>query len=219
MGLDDLGDRLARYECDMVELDVMPRSGELVVAHSARDLQKPGLVTFDAALAALRDHLPAATGLLVDLKGIGFEQEVVDALRFHDQADRALISTMELPSLPVIREIAPEIRLGWSVPKARRDYLANPVTKPLSYLAMAVYRQVLPRRAIREICRGYVDAIMAHWGVVTSRLCNDVHAAGGEVYAWTVDDGARLRALQKLGVSGVITNDLELFDRAATAAD
>jgi glycerophosphoryl diester phosphodiesterase len=40
-----------------------------------------------------------------------------------------------------------------------------------------------------------------------------IHAAGGELYAWTVDDAARIARLEALGVDGVITNDPRLFDR------
>ena len=52
---------------------------------------------------------------------------------------------------------------------------------------------------------------MAHWRLVSPRLVRAVHAAGGEVYVWTVDDAARSRALEALGVDGVITNDPRLF--------
>ena len=54
---------------------------------------------------------------------------MIDALREYGLADRALVSTMEVESLRVVRAAAPDIRLGWSVPKLRRNYLANPFTK------------------------------------------------------------------------------------------
>jgi glycerophosphoryl diester phosphodiesterase len=38
-----------------------------------------------------------------------------------------------------------------------------------------------------------------------------VHAAGGQLYVWTVDDAAKIRALEALGVDGVFTNDPRLF--------
>jgi glycerophosphoryl diester phosphodiesterase len=41
-----------------------------------------------------------------------------------------------------------------------------------------------------------------------------VRDSGGELYAWTVDDAGQIRALEALGVTGVITNDPRLFDGA-----
>jgi glycerophosphoryl diester phosphodiesterase len=43
-----------------------------------------------------------------------------------------------------------------------------------------------------------------------------VHAAGGELYVWTVDDLVRLRELEALGVTGAITNDPRLFAHLVT---
>jgi glycerophosphoryl diester phosphodiesterase len=52
---------------------------------------------------------------------------------------------------------------------------------------------------------------MAHWRLVTPRLLRRVREAGGELYVWTVDEPSRIRALEALGVTGVITNDPRLF--------
>jgi glycerophosphoryl diester phosphodiesterase len=52
---------------------------------------------------------------------------------------------------------------------------------------------------------------MAHWRLVTPRLVRSVQGAGGQLYVWTVDDPKRIRALEALGVDGVITNDPRLF--------
>ena len=52
---------------------------------------------------------------------------------------------------------------------------------------------------------------MCHWALVTPRLARAVAGAGGELYVWTVDDAARIAALEALGVAGVITNDPRLF--------
>ena len=45
-----------------------------------------------------------------------------------------------------------------------------------------------------------------------------LHAHDAELYVWTVDDPARLLTLDALGVTGVITNDRELFRRAGLDA-
>lgn len=58
---------------------------------------------------------------------------------------------------------------------------------------------------------------MAHWRLVTPRLVRAVRRAGGELYVWTVDDPERLRDLEALGVTGVITNDPRLFGAPSSA--
>ena len=39
-----------------------------------------------------------------------------------------------------------------------------------------------------------------------------MHAAGGQLYVWTVDDAEQIRRLEAMGVDAVITNDPRLFD-------
>jgi glycerophosphoryl diester phosphodiesterase len=212
--LDQLAARLQGAAWDMVELDVLARGDELLVAHSPVDLEHPRPLRFADALLALRDLLPAGVELNVDVKGIGYEEAVLATLRELDLVPRTLVSTMETRSLRVLRVQAPELRLGLSVPKARRDYLSHPLTRPGAYVMLAYLRRVLPRQAAQALHGGVADAIMAHWGVVTPALVRAVRGAGGELYVWTVDDAQRLLSLNALGVSAVITNDRELFARA-----
>jgi len=212
--LEQLPARLEGAAWDMVELDVLARGQELIVAHSVHELEHPRPVRFTDALVALRELLPAQVELNVDLKGTGYERAVLDTLRSLDLVPRTLVSTMEAESLRVLRAHAPELRLGLSVPRARRDYLGNPLTRPIAYVMLAYLRRVLPRQAARALREGLADAIMAHWGVVTPALVRAVRDAGGELYVWTVDDTQRLLTLHALGVSAVITNDRDLFARA-----
>ena len=100
------------------------------------------------------------------------------------------------------------------MPKARHDYLSNPLTRPAAYVMLAYLRRVMPRQCARAVRGGLADAIMAHWGIVTPALVRAVRDAGGELYVWTVDDAQRLRSLHALGVRAVITNDRDLFARA-----
>jgi glycerophosphoryl diester phosphodiesterase len=215
--LQDLPARLAGAGWDMVELDVLTHNGELVVAHDPADLSHPRPIPFAEALAALRDELPADTRFDVDVKTTGYEREVIESIRAAGLAERTLVSTMELSSLEVIRTAAPELALGLSVPKARRDYLASRLTRPAAYAMLAYLRRALPGQMAAVLKARHADAIMAHWGVVTGRLVQAVRGVGAELYVWTVDDPQRLVALERLGVTGVITNDQELFARAGLA--
>jgi glycerophosphoryl diester phosphodiesterase len=218
------GNTLASFDAalaagvDMVEFDVLPEhrdgSGRLVLAHDFDVAAHGKALTLEEGLAHFAADAYAGVELDVDLKLAGYEERVVDALRAHGLAERALISTMEYSSLRAIRALAPEIRLGWSVPRLRRNPLAHPVTR---YPAMVVglgVRRVLPAKAARAIRAGEIDALMCHWALVTERLVRAVHGAGGELYVWTVDEVPRIEALRALGVSGIVTNDPRLFDVA-----
>jgi glycerophosphoryl diester phosphodiesterase len=207
---------------DMVEFDVLPEhpdgSGRLILAHDFSDAARRSPLTLEQGLAHFAQDAWMDVELDVDLKTVGYEQRVVEALRSFGLAERALISTMEEQSLSVVRAAAPEIRLGWSVPKLRRNYLGNRFTR-LPALAVAQYvRRVLPGRAARAIRDGRIDAVMSHWALVTPRLARTIEEAGGELYVWTVDDPTRIAALDAIGVTGIITNDPRLFLPAPVSA-
>ena len=201
---------------DMLEFDVLPErpdgTGALFLAHDYADLKRRRdggtLLTLEDGL----DHL-CGTGLEldVDLKLPGYEDRVAAALRDRGVADRCLVSTMEPRSLRRMREVAPEIRLGWSVPRLRRNPFDSKLTVLPAYAALLAARRVLPRRAARALREGRCDALMANDHLVTPRLVEAVLGAGGELYVWTVDATERIEALRALGVSAVITNDPRLF--------
>ena len=89
-------------------------------------------------------------------------------------------------------------------------------TRLPAFAALLVFRLLLPWRAARAVQTRRCDALMVHWRLVTPRLVGHVRRAGGEVYVWTVDDVPRLRELDGLGVTGVITNDPRLFAQLVT---
>jgi glycerophosphoryl diester phosphodiesterase len=204
---------------DMVEFDVLPEnrdgSGRLVLAHDFDVVERGGAVTLEQGLAHFAQDAWAGVELDVDMKLAGYERRVVDALREHGLAGRALISTMEEDSLPVVRDEGPEIRLGWSVPKIRRNPLNRRLTRVPAMVLAQYARRILPGRAASAIRDGRIDALMCHWALVSGRLVERIGEAGGELYVWTVDDAQRIAALERLGVTGIITNDPRLFGAAA----
>jgi glycerophosphoryl diester phosphodiesterase len=202
---------------DMIEFDVLPENedgtGRLLLAHDYKDAyrRRDTILTLEQGLEHFASEAYGGVEIDVDMKLPGYEDRVVQALRDHGLIERALVSTMEVDSLPRVRAAEPALRLGWSVPKVRRNYLAHPVTKPLALVALRRLQRVLPGRAAAAIRAGRVDALMAHWSVVTARLQSAIADAGGELYVWTVDDAERIERLMALGVAGIITNDPRLF--------
>jgi glycerophosphoryl diester phosphodiesterase len=196
---------------DMIEFDVLPVGDRLILAHDHVDADARSPHTLEEGLAHLAGERFAEIELDVDLKLPGYELRVVDALRRYGLLERAMISSQFRSSLRLVRSSAPQVRLGWSVPKLRRDPFRSAVTFVPALLAMVILRTLLPTWAAAQLRRGRCDALMVHWRLVTRRLVRRVAAVGGELYVWTVDELPRLRALEKLGVTGVITNDPRLF--------
>jgi glycerophosphoryl diester phosphodiesterase len=198
---------------DMIEFDVLPERGtrRLILAHDRAAADRGTAPSLEDGLAHFASDAYADIELNVDLKLAGYEALVVRALHEHGLAGRALVSSQHTESLALIRSLEPRVRLGWSLPRVRRDYTSSRVTVLPALGALVAYRRALPRRADRAIRAGRCDAIMAHWRLVTPRLVSTVRAAGGDLFVWTVDDPARIRALELLGVTGVITNDPALF--------
>ena len=217
------GNTLASFDAalaagvDMIEFDVLPErgSGRLVLAHDYIAAGRAEPPTLDEGLAHFASEAFNGIDLDVDLKLPGYEEAVVEALRRHGLVERALVSSQYTDSLARVRELEPSLRLGWSVPRARRDYTESRLTAVPALGVLWGYRVVLPRLAARAIRARRCDAVMAHWRVVTPRLVAAVREAGGELFAWTVDELPRIRALEALGVTGVITNDPRLFTALA----
>jgi glycerophosphoryl diester phosphodiesterase len=197
---------------DMVEFDVLRTAdGRLVLAHDLDDSRRPNVLTLEEGLDHLVTDAYAGIELDVDLKRAGYEREVIEALRARGLIGRTLISTMEEESLPVVRALEPGVRLGWSVPKLRRNPLSHPLTRPLALLGAYEYRRRLARRVRAKLLAREIDAVMAHFAVVDRRVVRTIREAGGELYVWTVDDRARIERLERLGVTGIISNDPRLF--------
>jgi glycerophosphoryl diester phosphodiesterase len=217
------GNTLASFDAalahgvDMIEFDILPESherpgdGRLVLAHDYTDPVADAL-DLEAGLAHLASGPFSRIRLDVDLKLPGYEDRVVEALRVHGLLDRTLVSTMYMRSLVRLRALEPSLRLGWSVPRIRRDYAASPLLAAPAYAGVVYLRRKVVLAAQRHLAAGRCDALMVNWRLVSRRLVRVVAALGGELYVWTVDDAARIRELEALGVTGVITNDPRLFD-------
>ncbi|HSD75844.1 MAG TPA: glycerophosphodiester phosphodiesterase, partial [Solirubrobacteraceae bacterium] len=120
-------DAALREGVDMVEFDVLPErpdgGGALVLAHDFHDAARRTPLTLEEGLEHFAQDAWAGVQLDLDLKLPGYERRVVDALRDFGLVERTLVSTMETSSLRAVREIEPALRLGWSVPRLRRNPL------------------------------------------------------------------------------------------------
>jgi glycerophosphoryl diester phosphodiesterase len=202
-------DAALQHGVDMIEFDVLEHEGRLLLAHDYGHVE--GAPTLAAGLAHLASSPFDGVELDVDLKLPGYEERVVEALREHGLVERTLVSSCWMRSLVQIRALEPALRLGWSVPRLKNDPTTAWLTKLPAYAGAAYLRAKLPALVRSHMTTGRCDALMAHWRLVSPRLVRAVRESDGELYVWTVDEAPRIGRLERLGVTGVITNDPRLF--------
>jgi glycerophosphoryl diester phosphodiesterase len=201
---------------DMIEFDVLPEhsdgTGRLLLAHDYEDMRSRTPLNLQECLEHFAGEEFAGVEFDVDVKLPGYGRRVVEALRAAGLVERSLISGMFPEDLDAIRALEPALRLGWSVPRVRRDYTTDALTVVPALAMLTGYRALLPRRARAALAGGRFDAIMANWRLVTPALLRAVSAGGGQLYVWTVDDARMIERLSMMGVHGIITNDPRLFE-------
>ena len=168
---------------DMIEFDVLPEDREapdtarLVLAHDYGSAVSRAY-TLEQGLEHLASSSFDGVELDVDLKMPGYEERVLDALRRFELVERTLVSTQYMRSLVVLRELEPRLRLGWSVPRVRKDYTASRLLRVPAYGLLVRMRRRLPSVAAGHLEAGRCDALMTHWKLVTPALV-DGGARGG----------------------------------------
>jgi glycerophosphoryl diester phosphodiesterase len=185
--------------------------GPLLVAHDWADAARRTALTLGEVLDAFAAPPLDGVRIDLDLKVAGREDEVVAALRERDLLERAMVSTMEVRSLHVLRELAPDLERGWTLPKVSRDWNRSHWARPLVLAGSAAFRARLPMIVRAHAPRLGVWAIWMYHPLVTARLIRAAHAHDVKVIAWTVDDATRIAALRTLGIDGICTNDPRLL--------
>lgn len=185
--------------------------GPLVIAHDWADAARREPLSLGDCLDAFGSGPLDRVRINLDLKLGGREDEIASALREHGLLERAMVSTMEVPSLRYLRRHEPALRRGWTLPKVSRDWSRSRRARPLMLAGSASLRARLPGMVERRAPELGAWAAWVYHPLITPRLVAAAHRAGIAVIAWTVDEAARVRELAALGVDGICSNDPRLF--------
>lgn len=200
---------------DMIELDVLrDREGRFIIAHDYQDARSRRPLELTEALDAFLDPPLDQVEIDCDLKLPGREAELAGALSGHGLVERAMVSTMEVESLQKLRQLEPDLRLGWTYPKTRRDWTQYGWAVPGVVAGLAAMRRRFPKTLAQQAPELDVDAVWAYHQIVTRRLVEAAEEVGVELITWTVDDLDRMVELLEMGVHGVCSNDPRLFAEA-----
>jgi glycerophosphoryl diester phosphodiesterase len=208
-------DEAVEQGVDMIELDVLrAKEGKLIVAHDYHDATVRKPMDLAEALDLFLEPPLDEVEIDCDLKLAGREAELAGALAGRGLVERAMVSTMEVESLLKLRRLEPDLRLGWTYPKTRRDWTQYGWAGPALRAGLSAIRRRFPGILEKKGPKLGVDAVWAYHLIITPRLVAAAERAGVELIAWTVDDADRIRDLLSMGVDGICSNDPRLFEVA-----
>jgi glycerophosphoryl diester phosphodiesterase len=184
----------------------------LLVAHDWGDAAHRNPMQFEVAMDAFTRPPLDRVALDCDLKIAGREDEVVALLRERSLLDRAMVSTMEVRSLDLLRTLEPGLDRGWTLPRVDRDWNSKRWARPLVIAGSASLRARLPGQIRAGAPRLQAWAVWVYHPLITRRLVSAAHDANAAVIAWTVDEPRRIAELAALGVDGICSNDPRLLD-------
>jgi glycerophosphoryl diester phosphodiesterase len=192
--------------CDLIECDVhLSSDGRLVVIHDhtlERTTNGKGLVR-DHSASELRkldagrgERIPllqevvelalGSVGLVIEIKQIpfqytGLEEKLVAMLRQLGAVPECAVISFHHPSIRMLREMEPKLQLG----------------------ILEGARPLRPSAMMRE---AGADVYSPHWGAADPELVKEVHAAGGAVAVWPVDDETAIAWCKYCKPDSIFTN-------------
>jgi glycerophosphoryl diester phosphodiesterase len=137
------------------------------------------------ALSEVLELVGDRADLFVEIKGRGIEQQVVRTIREAPASSRCAVHSFDHRAVRRARTLAPELRGGILL----SSYLVDTVTPLRNATATDLWQW---------------------WEHIDGPLVDEIHAAGGRVIAWTVNDRDVGRSLASLGVDGLCTDDVRL---------
>jgi glycerophosphoryl diester phosphodiesterase len=208
-------DAAVEHGVDMIELDVLrEQEGRLIVSHDFDDALRRRPMDLTEALDLFLQPPLDKVEIDCDLKLPGSEAELAGALSGRGLLERAMVSTMEVESLIKLRKLEPDLRLGWTYPKTRRDWTQYGWAGPALRAGLSAIRRRFPGILEKKGPKLDVNAVWAYHPIITPRLVEAARNVGMELIAWTVDDPDRIRELLDMGVDGICSNDPRLFEVA-----
>ncbi len=198
-------------QADYIELDVqVSKDGEIVVIHGYEISELTGYngyvekMTLDElkqldfgegekipTLQEVIDLAQGEIGLQIEIKVEEIGKKIIEMLREANLIESTIISSFIHNELLKIKKVEPDIKLGALLSERISD--SRDLTK-------------ITKRVIKK----NFFAVHPHFAGVNKELVDFAHTNNLKVNVWTINERADMERLIKLGVDGIITDDIPL---------
>jgi glycerophosphoryl diester phosphodiesterase len=190
------------HGCDGFEFDIrLTADGQPLVCHDAKLF---GLAVEESAFELVRARAA--------LKGVSLCRLDDVLAQFADRAflDIELkVPGLEETTLAALRQTPPQ--RGYCVssylPEVLERLHALDAALPLGLICerepqLAGWRELL------------IQSVFLHFNLLSASVLEELHAAGKQVFVWTVNDAPDMRAFAGMGVEGIVSDDTSLLAHA-----
>jgi glycerophosphoryl diester phosphodiesterase len=132
--------------------------------------------------------------LQIEIKAEGLIDDLVKLLNREGLINTSIISSFSLNELIKLKKIAPKLKVGYLLPAEMK-------------------RIQLIKRNIIKAFNHHFYAIHPHFSIITKEVIDYSKNHNLAVYAWTVNDALIMKNLIKLGVDGIITDEILLLKK------
>lgn len=201
-------------KADFVEIDVhKTKDQQIVLIHDAKLKNSSGKYEFvkEMTLEQIKkfdveegEKIPTLEevisisknkiNLQVEIKAEGLTDNLVKLLRSEDLIKSSIISSFSLVELIKLKRIAPNLKIGYLLPAEMKRI------------------QLIKRNTIKAFNNDFY-AIHPHFSIINKEILDYSKDYNLAVYAWTVNDAYIMKNLIRLGVNGIITDEIDLLKK------
>ncbi|MFX0018212.1 MAG: glycerophosphodiester phosphodiesterase [Promethearchaeota archaeon] len=198
-------------QADYIEFDVqVSKDGEIVVIHdyeiseltghsvNIKEMTLNELKQLDMGegekIPTLQEVIKLTQGeigLQIEIKVNDIGNEIIEMLRDANLIESTLISSFIHSELLKIKKLEPEIKLG--------ALLSERISDPRDLT-----------KATKRVIKKNLFAVHPHFAGVDKELIDFAHNSNLKVNVWTINERPDMERLIKLGVDGIITDDIPL---------
>lgn len=199
-------------KADYIEFDLhKSRDGEMVIMHDANTFRTTGHAGFIEkmtleelnqldcgqgekipTLNELIEVTKGKIGLNCEIKSKGVAEKVVDIFRDAKLIDSTIISSFKHSELLKIQKLEPQLKLA-SLNPTRTGWITSWFSR---------------RTMLKNAFQNQFYAINPLYLLVNNKFVKKAHNKNLKVFPWTVDSQQQILSLVKIGVDGIITNNI-----------
>ena len=148
------------------------------------------LATLDDALKLCKDKIKVQIEIKPTDHDVNIEESILKIINENGMHDQVLVLSLKPEPLRRIKELDPTL--------------------------ITAYCMVVAWKHVEDI--PFADYYTVEEGNITTELVNNVHASGGQIFAWTVNSDESVQHLVDCGVDAILTDDPVMMRRALDSA-